>query len=833
MERKQKTVALLADSVISEYALLLQAAVQRRAARCDADLLTFTGLWLGAPRPLEAIQTKIYDLVTPARVDGVIVVSGTLAHYCGAPGIEALCRGYAPLPVCSIGLAVSAASSLVLDNAAGMELGARHLIEEHGRRRVLFIGGPTNSPEAVERLRGYRAALAHAGLPLDPTLEETGDFTMQGGAAALRRALDRGAKLDALVAANDYMALGAIDVLNERGLKVPEDVAVCGFDDCIVAAFARPALTTLRQPLRTLGTEALDLVLRQVAGEQVPSCTSFPLELVRRESCGCSGQIRETLFPTGPAPHDLREVLAERRAPMLREMTPLLDMPHDPEHAWAGQLLDALGAELSGEAGRFGSVLQELLTSAQNEGVSADGFQRVITSMRASLSGYFAAGSETARRLERHWHHARVLTAGEAARWAGRNFIDSREASAVLGRTGERLSAALSLPVLAEALAEELPALNIRRAAVSLFDEGTRDRLVPLLLMADGRRIDSSAEPIPAEALAPDVALRSADSWHSVVLPLTFETELLGVAVFSATAVPIVYGVLRQAIGAAVKGARLHRQVISQVALRERAEHQNVTKEAQLAVQIQTSINPKDLSVPGLELAASMSPAAEAGGDYYEVIADDGGAWLGIGDVTGHGLGAGLVMLMLQSIISGMVRLDPSATPSRIVRAVNRALYDGVRHRLNRDDHATLALLRYTKDGVFRFAGGHEPFIVYRAKSRKCELVDTTGFWVGAIPDIDNLTVDQELSLEEGDLLVLYTDGLTEPRNVFAEQLGVGRVMAQIEATAHRSALEIRDHLMEAARSWAGSLDDDMTVVVIRYGARPEPRLSSVSELRG
>jgi serine phosphatase RsbU (regulator of sigma subunit) len=292
---------------------------------------------------------------------------------------------------------------------------------------------------------------------------------------------------------------------------------------------------------------------------------------------------------------------------------------------------------------------------------------------------------------------------------------------------------------------------------------------------------------------------------------------MLGVAVFESGTMPTVYETLRQQIGSAVKGAMLHREMVAQVTLRERLEKERIAGEARLAAEIQTSVQPAVLEVAELELAAWSEPAAEAGGDYYDVLPSGHGAWLAIGDVTGHGLASGLVMLMVQSMIAALVRQETDLTPKSVVAAVGDALWDNVRRRLKRDDHATLTVLRYHGNGRFTYAGAHEDIILWRRKTNKCELLSTTGFWVGAVPSVRRMTEDEELILDRGDLLVLYTDGITEARNARHEQFSLERLLSTVEAKGIHAPHVVRDAIVDAVRSWSATVDDDRTLLVIRY----------------
>jgi LacI family transcriptional regulator len=132
---------------------------------------------------------------------------------------------------------------VIVDNGHGVGAAVTHLIETHGAKHIAFIGGPSGSAEAKERIVAYRAALAAAGLQQDARFELDGDYTRPSGVAAVGTLLDErrvpAAALDALVAANDYMALGAMEELGRRGIHVPNEVAVVGFDD--MASAGNPA----------------------------------------------------------------------------------------------------------------------------------------------------------------------------------------------------------------------------------------------------------------------------------------------------------------------------------------------------------------------------------------------------------------------------------------------------------------------------------------------------------------------------------------------------------------------------------------------------------------
>ena len=219
--------------------------------------------------------------VVGGHVDGVLLASlhgddplpGTLER----AGVPAVLIGR-PVDQAAPGSYVDA------DNRGGAGKAVGHLARR-GRRRIATITGSLDMGVGQDRLEGYRDGLAAAGLAGAGDLVETGDFTEEGGAAAMGRLLERpGDPVDAVFAASDLMAAGALRALRAAGRRVPEDVAVVGFEDSAVARYAQPPLTTVRQPIEEMGRQATRLLLAQVAGEAGGMHLILDTELVVRAS---------------------------------------------------------------------------------------------------------------------------------------------------------------------------------------------------------------------------------------------------------------------------------------------------------------------------------------------------------------------------------------------------------------------------------------------------------------------------------------------------------------------------------------------------------------------
>ena len=237
---------------------------------------------------------RLERYVVGGHVDGVLLASlhgddplpGTLER-AGVPAVlvgrlAGGVRGTAGAPPRTIGAAP--ASYVDADNRGGARAAVEHLAGR-GRRRIATITGPLDMGVGLDRLEGYRDGLAAAGLAGSGDLVEPGDFTEESGATAMARLLTRpGDPVDAVFAASDLMAAGALRALRAAGRRVPEDVAVVGFEDSAVARYAQPPLTTVRQPIEEMGRQATRLLLAQIAGEAGGMHLILETELVVRSS---------------------------------------------------------------------------------------------------------------------------------------------------------------------------------------------------------------------------------------------------------------------------------------------------------------------------------------------------------------------------------------------------------------------------------------------------------------------------------------------------------------------------------------------------------------------
>lgn len=251
--------------------------IQGIAQGCNANDLTLT-LFLFHNEDEEGNLSG--RVLSAGFLDGVIIAS---SHF-NDPLLPHLIEYEMPLVVVGRQNQYPQVSFVDVDNFNGAYAATSHLLRL-GHRRVAHISGPQSMVAGVDRLDGYRAALADRGRPFDPALVIEGDFTEPGGYVAMQRLLP--ARPDAVFAASDLLAMGALRAIREAGRHVPRDIAMAGFDDLVPMSAERPRLTTIRQPVVRSGMEAVNVLLDIIAnGLTPPRHVILDTELVIRESCG-------------------------------------------------------------------------------------------------------------------------------------------------------------------------------------------------------------------------------------------------------------------------------------------------------------------------------------------------------------------------------------------------------------------------------------------------------------------------------------------------------------------------------------------------------------------
>ncbi len=277
--RKTRTLGVLLPDIYGDFFSEVIRGIDQAVRTHDHHLLVS-----GSHNDTAEIEAALQAM--RGRVDGLIVMSPGI----DAPALAANLPENLPVVLLNCRPHGSSFDTLNIDNFAGAYAVTRHLVAVHGHRCVALIKGAERNYDAQERLRGYRAALEESGAECSQSWEIAGDFTESAGYAAVAGILELKPRPTAIFAANDAMAIGALSALREAGMRVPEDLAIVGFDDIPITRYVSPPLTSIQVAISEFGTRAVEQLMRASAAKnQHPRQQQIlPTTLVVRRSCGCT-----------------------------------------------------------------------------------------------------------------------------------------------------------------------------------------------------------------------------------------------------------------------------------------------------------------------------------------------------------------------------------------------------------------------------------------------------------------------------------------------------------------------------------------------------------------
>lgn len=298
--KKRYSIAVLIGGVHTFFPQRIIAGIQDAARELDVNVCFFLGtqtkvffqnmLGEDVGNVYDYQFNTIYDYSLLGGFDGIIINYGTLGVYLEDNNLDRFVRKYHSIPAIVLTETTSLPNChyLISDNYQGIWAIMEHLIEKHGYRKILHVSGPEGNTDAAERKQAYLDAMNHYGLSPDDSMIALGDYSEFVDQQVIQL-LDLHPDAEAIVFANDEMAMAGYRVCAQRGLKVGKDIAITGYDDCKMSRNMVPPLTTISQDGFSLGRQAILDLLKRFHGETVPS-RRFPVQFIPRESCGCSAR---------------------------------------------------------------------------------------------------------------------------------------------------------------------------------------------------------------------------------------------------------------------------------------------------------------------------------------------------------------------------------------------------------------------------------------------------------------------------------------------------------------------------------------------------------------
>ncbi len=595
--------------------------VADRAQERNVNLICFSG---GIPHwheQYEAQKNILFNIPNMENVDGLLIWANILSHTLDRSNLEAFCSRYAPLPIISMGMILPSIPSIQIDMRQGMRKLLSHVIEAHGRRRIAFVRGLEVSQDAEERYQAYIETLQQYHIPVDPKLIISGDFRRYSGAAAIKQLIaTHHVGFDALVSANDNMAIGAMQALQEQGIRIPDDVVVAGFDDIEETRAITPSLTTVRAPWHSLGSKSVDLLLSKLANDPLSDQILLETKIICRQSCGCQYIATENQASSDHGTDIPLEIkgtteISSRSAQMslvqdINRILGVLAPAYELDPSSSTELIEGFLADVrSSDETRsiFIQTLTEILSQIPS-GTEIVEWQEVLNVLRSKVNYLFRSKDET---LKAHdlLETGYTIVGEMAHRRQLYQRLEAVDQTSRLNRIVQTMSTTYDIETLMKLLALELPGLGIQSCFLSLYDEKgdspARSRLILAVVGKERLSLDQNGIRFSTSLLLPPNLLPEDRRFAFDVEALYFQEEQIGFVMFEiGPRNGDVYTTLRGHLSSALKSAELVQIALEAEAKAIKSDQLKTRLLANVSHELRTPLN----IILGLSQTALSSP---------------------------------------------------------------------------------------------------------------------------------------------------------------------------------------------------------------------------------
>jgi signal transduction histidine kinase/AraC-like DNA-binding protein/ABC-type sugar transport system substrate-binding protein len=566
IQSKRPTLGVLAgwqfyrSATTLNYLAPIFRGICRAAQETNCNILIGCGLGLTAnvadlARPAWPEFAPNVDFVPigPWNTDGLLVVNPLHLAECTRYMQQIMNDGH---PVLFIG-SIRNGPTISANNREGTLAAMRHLVA-HGHERIAFlVGSPDDlDGDSGDRLRAYQEAVQRWQLADDPRLTVYGRHIYDGGYAAAQQLLASGVAFTALLASNDESAIGAMDALRAAGRRIPEDVAVVGFDDRLEGTVQTPALTTVRIPLFDMGYRAVRLMVGHLDGRQpLEAVTQVDTRLIRRQSCGC------TPSSTIPAEADSTKSGDVPRSIVTAINTQARSLTEDECAHMSEQLMQAFTESIeSDNVHAFQQGLEDILRQTAAAGNDVNLWQEAVSILATTTDQ-----TEKTPQLDTMLQRARLTISEYMERQHREYVVYQRWIANRLGLLTADLLTALDEPQVFGHLSKHLRQMNISTSLIGLFESDT-----DWTMLHDATQPDRPPVRYPTQSFPPAGCLPDDAPYQLALLPLTQPDGQTGFVAFDTDHLDF-YGNVAQQIAGALNAARLYRAAVEGKRLAEEA----------------------------------------------------------------------------------------------------------------------------------------------------------------------------------------------------------------------------------------------------------------------
>ena len=844
---KQRRIGLLVSGMRGEWNISLSNGIKTAARETGTIVIQYCMGSLSKKQFNSYVYNIVSELVVPGFLDGLIINSNALN-----PGISeaenlAFLQRFSKIPIVTTCKGIGDYPFIQHDELNGMILGVKHFVEIHRFNRLAFICS-RNNDKYNEYHKYFKKALDTFNLPdlLDYDLINLpGDKQNTVLLQIVRALVEKG--IQGIILNKNFLK-NSVDFLINRGIRIPGDISLIAFNAVSGLYMTVTPLTTVERCFNKLGYAALMKLLAIIKGNQVQAKSFLPFNLYIKRSCGCFSQTIREIIEINKIPPASETVdhenkyknflshMHEKVSILAKIINRISDTDKKIE-----KLLIAYNACINDSDGnQFLNTLREILRTEPFIDQDLYLWHKVLTLLIKWTMPYLN-NDKNLLRLQKIWQESRLLISKIFCFNVSLNIFESQSVYDASRAFAEKLTSTFNIEKQFDILIKGFPKLGIECAFLVLYENpGYYQYPQPppewsnLVLAYDRNmkmQLDQNIVRFKTRSLLPQVFLDCIDN-HSkihrqfIVEGLVYGLNQIGYAVFGISR-PLsdVTFILRNTIGNALQGDLLYGQIQDQTSeikeLSRILEQENLKLSSELNIvgKLQKMILPEENTLKSesdYDIAVYMQPSYEVAGDYFDIIRKNQSVFIGLGDVTGHGLESGVIMVMLQTAIRTMIE-NGEKDLLKIYQVVNRVLFKNMK-RIKTDKKLTVLITELNGNNVSLIGYHDEPFIV-RNKG-EVEVIRTAemGTLVGAKQELRNSIRAAHYVLKSGDNIVLFTDGITEAmdnnKKIYTEE----RLQNIIRANGHKKAADIKKAVIRDLNNFIGDkkLYDDVSIIIIK-----------------
>jgi len=830
---KTKTIAFIAHDYSNELGIDLIRGINDHLLKNNYNLISIMGSRINDPSPELLVNNIIYDSMDPKYFDGFIIWSINLFLYLKPEEIKNFLNKFKPKPVIILQKKIEGYPSIIHNLTSGVTNILDHLTNYHKYKSIGFIRGPENHPLAQIRYETFINYMKLNNLTVNENLlGPWNDWDEEAGRDYIVYLLDKNkAKIskdiDAIVCSNANHAKGVIKELKRRGYSLPKDIAITGYNDDQEAHLINPSITLADPGFYEMGTVAADHVLKLIKKEKIENDYIVNSKLIIRNSCGCIDEKILNMFQEEKYEIKINDKIINSN----EEFYNFINKSFEGLSKRVINKLYALFYFISKEMNNanlfdtdFHFFVKDIIDTLFSNNFSPNDLEKLIYNFFIYESTKIK-DSISLVNLYRIIYYIFVVSNLSEYNIIKYEQIIKEKNDSIINNIGLELITNHGLPHLIKIIADNFPQLNIDY--ISLFlknDNNKKSKNLELILSIKNRIKDDKAKMVKSIEIFDSKYLPEKDHYSLLALPLTYQNEFLGIVFFKANNIPInVYIQFQAQINSAIKSTYLLKErekLLTDIKVKNKELNRalkSIYGEIELTRKIQTSILPKNYNIEGYKIFGYMKPAKEVGGDYFDVIrADKNNYWVNIGDVSGHGIDAGMIMLMLQTSVMTQILSNKNITPANLTIEANKLIYYNCRDRLRRESYITSCFIKFNDAGEFTYSGAHLEILIYRNKTKTVDVLETSGFWLGILPDITKYIDENKFTLEKNDVLLTFTDGIVESFDKDKNIYSLDRLINFLQKYGEKNPDFISKKLINEIDTFQKEQLDDYTFVILK-----------------